>query len=202
MNLLHSGDLRIVPIFGIDFSCSASEHHQSGALVRTLTQLAQAFANITNVPIFGFSAKTSPHSLHQASLFPLSRHIRNPFTPNWPQALAETYDHAFSSIEYGISTDLLPILILLKQLGMHVQSVHRKKAKTNAAMRNTLDSFYVMYLITAGEVSDLKAVQDLVQLREWHTLPVKLHVVSFARTKSTDSLEKTFSEVNATRGWS
>ena len=69
-------------------------------------------------------------------------------------------------------------------------------------MRNTLDSFYVMYLITAGEVSDHRAVEDLVQLREWHTLPVKLHVVSLARTKSTDSLEKTFSEVNATRGWS
>ena len=44
--------------------------------------LASAYGNILNLPIFGFGAKTSPFLDVASQLFPLTRTIRNPYTPN------------------------------------------------------------------------------------------------------------------------
>jgi len=44
--------------------------------------LSKTYQNVLNLPIFGFGSKTSSFSSKACHLFPLSRSIRNPFTPN------------------------------------------------------------------------------------------------------------------------
>lgn len=50
-----------------------------------------SYNNVTNLPIFGYGAKTSPVSQKPAPVFPLSRSIRNPFTPNDDETLDIVY---------------------------------------------------------------------------------------------------------------
>ena len=56
-----------------------------------LHMLSLSYANILNLPIFGYGAKTSNFSPRASPLFPLSRSIRNPFTPNDPSTLDQVY---------------------------------------------------------------------------------------------------------------
>jgi len=93
LEFIQSGDLRVVPIIGIDFSLGNLTHKETHCLHSTnpskqndyrdlLQMVSQSYANVLNLPIFGFGAKTSPYSPQTSSLFPLSRSLRNPFTPN------------------------------------------------------------------------------------------------------------------------
>ena len=58
--------------------------------------LASAYSNILNLPIFGFGAKTSPFLQVASQLFPITRTIRNPYSPNDPQVLDEIYNECLS----------------------------------------------------------------------------------------------------------
>ena len=53
--------------------------------------IASSYANVTNLPIFGFGAKTSKYSSKATGMFPITRSIRNPFTPNDDETLMKTY---------------------------------------------------------------------------------------------------------------
>jgi len=82
-----------VPIVAIDFSLGNLTFGEDSCLHSTnpnkpndyrdlLHMVSNAYQNILNLPIFGYGAKTSPFATKSSSLFPLSRSIRNPFTPN------------------------------------------------------------------------------------------------------------------------
>lgn len=93
VGMVQSGDLRVVPIVGIDFSLGNLTFEDNTVMHSTnpskpndyrnlLRMLSHAYRNILNLPIFGYGSKTNPFSTKTSHLFPLSRSIRNPFTPN------------------------------------------------------------------------------------------------------------------------
>ena len=84
-----------------------------------LQMLAGSYANILNLPIFGFGAKTSPYSTKTCPMFPLSRSIRNPFTPNHNQTLDQAYSDCLSMLELSVPVNLTPLFTFFKQLGEH-----------------------------------------------------------------------------------
>lgn len=102
VSCIQSGDLRVVPIMAIDFSMGNLTFSDDINLhstnpdrpndYRDLVKLiASSYANVTNLPIFGFGAKTSKYSTKATGMFPLTRSIRNPFTPNDDETLMKTY---------------------------------------------------------------------------------------------------------------
>jgi len=102
LQMVQSGDLRVVPLIAIDFSlgnlniednsCIHSTNPTRQNHYRDLTQMiATSYQNVLNLPIFGFGALTNPRSTLTSPLFPLSRSIRNPFTPNEAGLLEQNY---------------------------------------------------------------------------------------------------------------
>jgi len=81
--------------------------------------LSQSYKNILNLPIFGYGAKTSTFSTKTCPLFPLSRSIRNPFTPNDVETLEFMYSECLSSLELSVPVNLQPMMQFFKKLGVH-----------------------------------------------------------------------------------
>ncbi len=90
-----SGDLRVVPLIAIDFSMGNVHignyeflHHdgskQPNDYLEITNMVSNSYSNVTNIPIFGYGAKTSSYSPNSTPLFPITRRIRNPFVPNEP----------------------------------------------------------------------------------------------------------------------
>lgn len=91
--------------------------------------IANSYTNVTTLPIFGFGAKTSTYSPKATFMFPLSRRIRNPFVPNDPDTIKQTYSECLNTIEMSEPCNLNPIINFLKQLGAHVKAYLSKRAK-------------------------------------------------------------------------
>jgi len=51
---------------------------------------------------------------------------------------------------------LAPLLTFFKKLGAHVKNKLTRKAMHNRAVTGTCDSFYVLYIVSRGVVSDLQ----------------------------------------------
>lgn len=54
--------------------------------------IASSYQNVTNLPMFGYGAKTSKLSTKPAPIFPISRSVRNPFTPNDEETIDIRYE--------------------------------------------------------------------------------------------------------------
>jgi hypothetical protein len=52
-------------------------------------------------------------------MFPLSRSIRNPFTPNHNTTLDQAYSDCLSMLELSVPVNLTPLFTFFKQLGEH-----------------------------------------------------------------------------------
>jgi hypothetical protein len=50
---------------------------------------------------------------------------------------------------------LNPMLTFFLSLGIYVRSCISKRAKHQASMRKSVDSVYVLYVVTAGKIEDL-----------------------------------------------
>jgi hypothetical protein len=117
VGLIQSGDLRVMPLIAVDFSlgnltfktntCLHTRNPGEQNDYRDLIgMLSHSYKNILNLPIFGYGAKTSTFSNKTCPLFPLSRSIRNPFTPNDEETLAQTYSECLSSLELSVPVTL------------------------------------------------------------------------------------------------
>jgi len=98
VSCIKTGDLRVVPIIAVDFSMGNLTFGEDLSLHNTdprvpndyrdlLEMIANSYANVTNLAIFGFGAKTAQALKKSTPMFPLTRSIRNPFTPNEPDTL-------------------------------------------------------------------------------------------------------------------
>lgn len=85
-----------MPIIAIDFSKNTS--HQKNEILKILHMIANSYSNVTNLAIFGFGAKTSIKAAKASGFFPLSRRLRNPFTPNDSEILNQTFDECINAI--------------------------------------------------------------------------------------------------------
>lgn len=172
---IKSGDLRVVPLVAMDFSMGNVHignfeflHHdgskQPNDYLEITAMISDCYSNVTNIPIFGYGAKTSSYSPNSAPLFPITRRIRNPLVPNDPLVLRQMYFECLNSIEMSEPCNLNEIIKFVKQLGMHVKSQLIKKAKSRPEVRLTIDAFYVMYVLSSGLIDDLE--ECLVSFKE------------------------------------
>jgi len=76
--------------------------------------IANSYSNVTNLAIFGFGAKTSEKAAKASSFFPLSRRLRNPFTPNDSEILQQTFDECINVVIRDKQTNLNQTLNFIK----------------------------------------------------------------------------------------
>ena len=118
----------MVPIIAIDFSLGNLTFEDNTCMHSTnplkpneyrevLKAIAHSYQNILNLPIFGFGAKTNSFSTKTCPMFPLSRSIRNPFTPNEQSTLDQTYSDCLSMLELSVPVNLTPMVSFFKKLG-------------------------------------------------------------------------------------
>ena len=188
---IQSGDLRVVPLLAVDFSmgnltfdASTCLHHSNPNLPNDykdlLGMLSTSFKNILNLPIFGFGAKTSNFSNQTCHLFPLSRSIRNPFTPNDSETIDATYNDCLQSLELAVPVNLCPLVTFFKKLGLHQQKRLRRKAKHESRIRGTFDTFFVLYILSTGIMDDVQDLIKELQSKEWKSMPLQIHLMSMA----------------------
>lgn len=137
-----------------------------------LNLISSSYLNVTNLAIFGYGAKTSLYCKKASTMFPLSRNIRNPFIANSNQAIAEAYTTCVQSVDFSLPIHLNPTLQFFKSIGAHVKAKIQKKAKTMTAMRNTVDSVYVLYVLTTGLIDDVELCKRTLKENEWDSLPL------------------------------
>lgn len=123
--------MRVVPIIAIDFSMGNLTFEEDLSLHNAdprvpndyrdiLKMLALNYQNVTNLAIFGYGAKTLSTQKKSTAMFPLTRNIRNPFTPNDPDIIDGIYSNCLKSLEMSVPINLTPIVQFFKQLGTHV----------------------------------------------------------------------------------
>lgn len=117
--------------------------------------LSESYSNILNLPIFGFGAKTCKVSQKASALFPLTRSIRNPFTPNETDTTMKTYTQCLGELEMSVPVLLLPTFQFFRSLGLHVKSRLQRKSAHNPYIKGTCDSFFVLYVLSTGIIDDL-----------------------------------------------
>jgi len=144
-----------------------------------ITMLARCYENILNLPVFGYAAKTVKHSPKVASLFPLSRSIRNPFTPNHPGSLMQVYSDCVNVLEQGFPVNLNPTLQFFRSLGVHNKAKLARKAEKLPSIKGTADSFYVLYVLSTGLIDDIEECLKTLR-QEWFALPLQIHIISLA----------------------
>jgi len=76
--------------------------------------ISDSYANVTNLAIFGYGAKTSHLCKKSTPMFPLSRSIRNPFTPNDKDAIDEVYFNCLKSLEMSVPINLNTLVTFFK----------------------------------------------------------------------------------------
>ena len=65
-------------------------------------------------------------------------------------------------------------------MGEHQKKKLHRKQKTVPESANTIDSFYVLYVLSTGIIDDVKEVIKFVTEGEWHKFPLQLHIISVA----------------------
>ena len=88
--------MQIVPIIAIDFSIE-----KNSECLTAINSIAANFRNIMNLSMYGFGAITSTYAKESSPMFPLSRHLRNPFTPNDKDAIQDYFHDCKTTIELG-----------------------------------------------------------------------------------------------------
>ena len=191
VGLIQSGDLRVVPLVGIDFSLGNLTFEDNTVLHSTnpnkpndyrslLRMLSHSYRNILNLPIFGYGSKTSTFSNKTSHLFPLSRSIRNPFTPNDESSIDQTYSDCLSTLELSVPVNLTPLMNFFKKLGEHQSKRLKRKAVQNQAIRGTFDTFYVLYILSTGIIDDTAELIAELKAKEWRKMPLQIHLISLA----------------------
>ena len=54
----------------------------------------------------------------------------------------------------------------------------QRKAQEYAPIIHTVDSFYVLYVLSSGIVDDAKDLVKLISRPEWGSLPVQVHLIT------------------------
>jgi len=55
---------------------------------------------------------------------------------------------------------------------MHIRSRINRKAQNDIDMKNTIDSFYVLYVLTYGKIDDIIDCIKTLKATEWKSLPI------------------------------
>lgn len=133
-----------------------------------------------------------------SQLFPVSRTLRNPFVANERQVLNQVFNDCLQRITPAKPAHLSEIFSGVKRIGESIKKrMQRKSAEEFGPIVNTVDSFYVLYVLSSGIVDDAKAIVNLISDPAWSELPVQVHVISLQSTYKTRDLKTQFLRVNS-----
>ena len=106
------------------------------------------------------------------------------------------YNECLSQLIQHRPANLCPIFTFLKQIGESIKKRMNRKASEHAPIIHTVDSFYVLYILSSGVVDDAKELIKLISRPEWSSLPVQVHLVTLHTDKFTRDLQKQMIKVN------
>jgi len=92
--------------------------------------------------------------------------------------LNELYNECLSQLIQHRPAHLSPIFIFLKQIGENIKKRMQRKAQEYAPIIHTVDSFYVLYVLSSGIIDDAKDLVKLISRPEWGGLPVQVHLIT------------------------
>lgn len=131
-----------------------------------LRSLCDKYSNVTNIPIYGYSAKVSSQSVGISQVFPLSRDLRNPFIYNNPTTVTEQYTECLKELELGTPINLCETFKMIKRIvGISKDRI------TKSEDGNKLENFFVVYVLSSGLIDDLADLLTLLD-SSWDELPV------------------------------
>lgn len=84
----------------------------------------------------------------------------------------------------------------VKQIGESIKKRIARKAQEYAPIIYTVDSFYILYVLSSGQVDDAQELLKLICKPEWGSLPVQIHVIALQSERSTKELQRQFIKVN------
>ena len=67
-----------------------------------------------------------------------------------------------------------------KQLGEHQRKRLARRSKDVPGLKNTVDSFYVLYILSTGIIDDVKDLIRTLTEEGWYKLPLQIHIISIA----------------------
>ena len=75
-------------------------------------------------------------------------------------------------LELSVPVNLTPMLNFFKQLGVHQRKRLARRSKDVPDMKNTVDSFYVLYVLSTGIIDDVKDIMRCLIESDWMKLPL------------------------------
>ena len=90
---------------------------------------------------------------------------------------------------------------------MKVQAKIKKRASQLPAIKRTVDSFYVLYVLSAGLIDNIDLCVSKIQAESWSSLPIQVQIISLAppciSPDDQDTLQKSkeFERLNQLAGW-
>eukprot|EP00347_Sterkiella_histriomuscorum_P011703 403371431 len=185
IDTLNQGQLQVVPIIAVDFSLANLTFLDDQCLHSTksdkpndykdiLKMICESYSNILNIPIFGYSAKTTKNADKAASFFPITQDLRNPFVTNDPELIDESYTKCLKSLELATPINLLPVFSLVKKLGQNVRKIIDEN-------NGRIDCFYVLYILSPGLIDDLPDLLETLDC-SWDGLPIQIHLINLSTT--------------------
>ncbi|CDW80372.1 UNKNOWN [Stylonychia lemnae] len=180
---LCSGHLQIIPVIAIDFSLGNLKFQKDLCLHTTrmdkpndyrdlLTYIADYYSNIPELLLLGFSAKINKLNKTSSNLFPLSLNLKTPLIPNEQHIIERTYTDCLREIELSTPIIITPTFNLIKKIGQLIQDAY-------AENQHRADSFYVLYVLTAGILDDIEEVLNQID-DNFGSLPLQIHLINLS----------------------
>jgi hypothetical protein len=80
----------------------------------------------------------------------------------------------------SVPVNLTPMLSFFKQLGNHQRKKLIRKSRDVPAMKHTIDSFYVMYVLSTGIIDDVSNLLKFITENDWYRLPLQVFIISLS----------------------
>lgn len=70
-------------------------------------------------------------------------------------------------LELSVPVNVTPIIQFFKQIGEHQKKRLARKSKEVRGCKNTVDSFYVLYVLTTGIIDDVAPLIKFITENDW-----------------------------------
>jgi hypothetical protein len=117
------------------------------------------------------------------------------------------YSECLASLEMSVPVNLNTIVQFVKKLGVHVRQSIQKRAQSVVNMKNTIDSVYVLYVLSTGLIDDVDACLKCFQERDWKHIPIQVQIISLSPShisredQDTRALNVECNRLNRIQGW-
>ena len=68
--------------------------------------------------------------------------------------------------------NLTPLVTFFKKLGLNQEKRLKRKAVQNSRIKDTFDTFYVLYILSTGIIDDIQELIKELRSKEWRRMPL------------------------------